>query len=452
MSRNKGKSLLIKADNYTVVDIETTGLSIYDSEIIELSAIRVRDNVITDTFTTLVRPQSYIPFNIVTLTGITNEMVENAPTIDVAIQKFLDFIGDDILLGHNIYQYDANILYDISDNLLHIQIKNDVIDTLRYSRYCDINVPNYKLSTLEQYYNIKNENEHRSLYDCIANHKVYQELKKSFKSQCINQLSEQTKEKSFENESILTSVDLAGKKVCITGDFKFGNRVEIESLLKGYGATIVKAVSGATDYLIIGGLGSNNWKYESCGNKTKKALELQKQGKPIKILEENEVFSKPSADEKLNELIHTVEIDCNITQNTLNSTNFKIKQLKDDKTTSITLGNALVCKIKILKNGYRIILKKKLIEDLINESANIKIKHDQSIAEIDFQSKNQDFYDIIKIALYDAVETYQPETRFGCCSRYQECSKMRKCLHPDLLYSKSCWYRQNLEKGIIYYK
>ena len=101
MSRNKGKSLLIKADNYTVVDIETTGLSIYDSEIIELSAIRVRDNVITDTFTTLVRPQSYIPFNIVTLTGITNEMVENAPTIDVAIQKFLDFIGDDILLGHN---------------------------------------------------------------------------------------------------------------------------------------------------------------------------------------------------------------------------------------------------------------------------------------------------------------------------------------------------------------
>ena len=144
MSRNKGKSLLIKADNYTVVDIETTGLSIYDSEIIELSAIRVRDNVITDTFTTLVRPQSYIPLNIVTLTGITNEMAENAPTIDVAIQKFLDFIGDDILLGHNIYQYDANILYDIADNLLHIQIKNDVIDTLRYSRYCDINVPNYK--------------------------------------------------------------------------------------------------------------------------------------------------------------------------------------------------------------------------------------------------------------------------------------------------------------------
>lgn len=196
MSRNKGKSLLIKADNYTVVDIETTGLSIYDSEIIELSAIRVRDNVITDTFTTLVRPQSYIPFNIVTLTGITNEMVENAPTIDVAIQKFLDFIGDDILLGHNIYQYDANILYDIADNLLHIQIKNDVIDTLRYSRYCDINVPNYKLNTLEQYYNIKNENEHRSLYDCIANHKVYQELKNHLKvNALINHLNKLKKDR-----------------------------------------------------------------------------------------------------------------------------------------------------------------------------------------------------------------------------------------------------------------
>lgn len=451
--RNKGKSLLIKSDNYTVVDIETTDLSIYNAEIIELSAIKVRNNIIVDKFTTLVRPQSCIPLNIVMLTGITNEMVQNAPTVDNVIQSFLDFIGDDILLGHNIYQYDLNILYDITYSLLHKQIKNDVIDTFKYAKHCDVDVPNYKLSTLAAYYNITNEQEHRSLYDCVTNHKIYQELKKSFKDRCDYQQAEPSDTRLFKSDAVIIDIDVKDKKVCVTGDFKNGTRREIESLLKNNGATITKTVSSSTDYLIIGEFGSINWQYGNYGNKTKKALELQKQGKSIKILNESEVFLKASVDdEKLNELLHTVEADCNITHYNMSSTNFKVKQLKDDKTKSITLGNVLVCKIKMLKNGYKVVLKKKLVEDYDKESANIKFDDNKNIAEIYFKNKSQDFYDIIEIALYDAVKTYQPENRFGCCSRYLDCSKMKKCLHPDLLYSKGCWYRQNIEKGIIFYK
>lgn len=264
VSRNKGKSLLINADDYTVVDIETTGLSIYTAEIIELSAVKVRDNIIVDEFSTLVRPKSELPLNIAMITGITDEMLQDKPAIENVLEGFLKFIGDDILLGHNLYQYDLNILYDISDSLLHKQIQNDIIDTLRYSKHCDIDVPDYKLATLADFYSITNENAHRALSDCITNHLVYQELKKSFdkdftpfvkrnrnggwfshknlssESKAVNELQSAlryiTKSGKLENEHIYTIKDWLDKHDEYISNYPFAEIKEaIEKVLKdGY--------------------------------------------------------------------------------------------------------------------------------------------------------------------------------------------------------------------------
>lgn len=75
-------------EDFTVIDIETTGLSCEKNEIIELSAIRVRNGIITDKFSSLVKPNGHINSFIKNLTGISNEMVENAPDITSVLPDF----------------------------------------------------------------------------------------------------------------------------------------------------------------------------------------------------------------------------------------------------------------------------------------------------------------------------------------------------------------------------
>ena len=84
-------------ENFTVIDIETTGLSCEKNEIIELSAIRVRNGIITDKFSSLVKPSGHINSFIKNLTGISNEMVENAPDIKSVLPEFMEFVSQDVL-------------------------------------------------------------------------------------------------------------------------------------------------------------------------------------------------------------------------------------------------------------------------------------------------------------------------------------------------------------------
>lgn len=376
--RAKGKSLLKKLDDYTVIDIETTGRSIYKCEIIELSAVRVRENKIVDEYTTLVCPTKEIPADISKLTGITNEMVEEKPAIDEALSKYIDFLSDDILLGHNINSFDLNILYDLSEKFYNIKLQNDFLDTLRFVRHCDIDLDNFKLRNLAKYFNVTNEHEHRSLYDCRANHFVYQELKKLFsehnksahinsnrsyvihtsnEAKAIKELQEalqyvldnnslnvenlyaindwleehseyiekypfneiipaidnvladgvvDEEEKEYlmhlfevvinplsECENCVNeSINLIGKNICVTGDFIKGSRSTVKQLLDSYDAKVTTGVSSKTDFLVVGELGSENWKCGNYGSKIQKALELQQKGNMIKIIGEKEFFEK----------------------------------------------------------------------------------------------------------------------------------------------------------------
>lgn len=88
--------------DYVVFDLETTGLSPDYNEIINIGGLLVQNGVVTQEFNTLVKPRKAIPQEIIQLTGITNEAVQNAPSINVALKSFLEAIGDDtVVLGHN---------------------------------------------------------------------------------------------------------------------------------------------------------------------------------------------------------------------------------------------------------------------------------------------------------------------------------------------------------------
>ncbi len=173
----KGQSLYAFPSDYTVVDIETNGLMSGICEIIEVSALKVGDEVIRDSFSTLIKPTEPISRFITDLTGITDEMVENAPDVNEVMQNFYGFIGKDILIGHNV-NFDVNFLYD--SLWLHngLVLDNPFVDTLRLARRALPYLPDHKQTTVAKHYGISTEGAHRALRDCEICNACYLNLKK----------------------------------------------------------------------------------------------------------------------------------------------------------------------------------------------------------------------------------------------------------------------------------
>lgn len=290
--RNKGQSIIDSISNYTVIDLETTSKYTSSAEIIELAAVKIRNSEIVDKYSTLIKPSSNVSSAITAITGITNEMLENAPSINEKLRDYLDFIGDDIILGHNIASFDSTILYDLCEKMNLKTFNNDILDTLRYSNYCNIDVSNHKLKTISEFFNIEH-NAHRALNDCIANFEVYEKLKERFTGSIILTVSEQSRRERIPIESLTVKPcysDLDGKTIVITGEFACGQRKDVKLYFENAGAFLKSSPSGKTDYLIIGSLGSSDWKFGYYGDKIEKAQELQLKGKPIEIIQEEEFF------------------------------------------------------------------------------------------------------------------------------------------------------------------
>lgn len=164
-----------ECNRFICFDLETTGLSVKTAEIIEISAIKMEDWEMSDCFNTFVKPSKPIPYEITELTGITNADVANAPEISEILPEFLKFIDDEILLGHNISCYDLPILRRIAEEL-HFSIPDIYIDTVQIARRVLPELPNHKLETLCQYYNVKNDEAHRAMSDAMATARVYEKL------------------------------------------------------------------------------------------------------------------------------------------------------------------------------------------------------------------------------------------------------------------------------------
>lgn len=94
------------------------------------------------------------------------------------IEDFLKFIGDTVLVGHNIHSFDMNFIYDAAMNSLQKEIKNDYIDTLFLSRKCLPNLSHHKLTDISKYFEIDTTGAHRAMNDCIMNYKCFEEMGK----------------------------------------------------------------------------------------------------------------------------------------------------------------------------------------------------------------------------------------------------------------------------------
>lgn len=173
----KGKSLCSFPSDYTVVDIETTGLYPSASEIIEVSALKCRDEKVVDVFSSLIRPVYPIAPFITGLTGISNEMVKDAPGAEETLARFYDFAGKDILIGHNV-NFDINFLYDGLVKHNSLILDNSFVDVLRLARKALPFLPNHRQMTVAAYYGIETSGSHRALRDCEICNKNYLQLKR----------------------------------------------------------------------------------------------------------------------------------------------------------------------------------------------------------------------------------------------------------------------------------
>ena len=174
-------------DTFVAFDIETTGLDHTRDSITELSAIRIINGKIKEEeqfiFSELVHPyKTKIPKNVETLTGITNEMVKDCRTIWEVFNDFVDWLGDDILLGYNCMMFDSLFLVR-AGRLSNRIINNKYFDVMKYIKRENImpNTENLKLNTIAKKLNIENPHAHRALSDAITTAKVYLALKESRK-------------------------------------------------------------------------------------------------------------------------------------------------------------------------------------------------------------------------------------------------------------------------------
>ncbi|RRD45751.1 DEDD exonuclease domain-containing protein [Tessaracoccus sp. OH4464_COT-324] len=153
---------------FVVVDLETTGPGA-EAEITEIGAVKLREGEVVGTFQTLIRPQSPIPAMIQVLTGITNELVADQPTVSEILPSFLEFLGRSVLVAHNA-RFDVGFLRRAFATNHFTWPSPTVIDTLALARNCLARdeVRNHKLGTLAAHFGAATVPTHRALSDALA--------------------------------------------------------------------------------------------------------------------------------------------------------------------------------------------------------------------------------------------------------------------------------------------
>jgi DNA polymerase-3 subunit epsilon/ATP-dependent DNA helicase DinG len=152
------------------LDIETTGLDPNSDAIIEIGAVRFSGARVEGEWSALINPGRPIPSFITQLTGISNEMVRNAPPIRAVLQELVDFVGDAPVLGHNV-RFDLSFLQKN-----HILKENEAVDTYELASVLMPTATRYNLGALGQQLGVLLPATHRALDDARVTHGIYVQL------------------------------------------------------------------------------------------------------------------------------------------------------------------------------------------------------------------------------------------------------------------------------------
>ncbi len=182
VSGNKNQDL---SGEFVIFDVETTGLSGLFGKIIEIGAVKIKDGSIIERFSEFVNPEINIPERITELTGINDQMVENAPTESEIIPRFLEFCGDAVLVAHNA-DFDVSFIYQAAKRL-GIKFNPTYIDTVGLSRKLITKIKNHRLDSIAKFFDLGDFEHHRAVNDAEVLAEIFLRFVTMAKSQnCKN--------------------------------------------------------------------------------------------------------------------------------------------------------------------------------------------------------------------------------------------------------------------------
>lgn len=301
MREFKGKSIIALPTDYVVIDIETTGFSTECDDIIELAALRVNDDKIVDKFQSFVFPGRSVSDFISQLTGITNAMLTHAPSLADILPKYLSFIGDSVIIGHNVSGFDVNFIYDKAENIGASHFSNDFIDTLRIFRKLFPDIKHHRLEDMVAELKVDTTQFHRAEADCISTYESYLKLKeialqkysssedfaKAFVHRSapidLNSIAAQT-------DNIDETHPLYGMNCAFTGTLEKMKRADAMQLVVNVGGIPQKGINKETNFLIVGNFEYNSKLKGEKSDKLVKAENMKLKGMDIQIIPENTFY------------------------------------------------------------------------------------------------------------------------------------------------------------------
>ena len=283
-------------DNYCVLDLETTGLSPNYDSIIEIGIIKVKENKIVDKYNSLINPGFLINEYITSITGITNEMLKGKPKIIDLKKEVLNFIGNDVLVGHNI-SFDVSFL----QKEFNEELKNEYIDTLQFCRKLFKELSHHRLTDMSNYLEIS-RNEHRSMSDCLCTKELYDCIKEKMKNNGL-EINDIFAKKNYSSKNIdihaikpdnieIDEDNFFYNKHCVfTGKLEKMIRKDAMQLVVNVGGILDNSVTKKTNYLILGNNDYCSSIKDGKSSKHKKAEKYKLEGQDIEIIDEDTFYN-----------------------------------------------------------------------------------------------------------------------------------------------------------------
>ena len=505
--QNLGESICFVEvlSNYVVVDIETTGFNHSNDRIIEIAAAKYEYGQLSAKFQALVNPGMLLPADIVQLTGITQAEVDGAPMLEDISADFLAFIGTLPLVGHNAVSFDIPFL----SSQLQVDILNTVVDTLPMARGAFPRLPRFGLEYLKSVFEFDFGPAHRAMADvettnallwaCLAPNRYEQKMWSAYLKAVLSGEKVKRKSKpSSPSANSLHRVDikaikprcdanpnhpLFNKNIVFTGELSIP-RKDAMQMAVDCGAVLKSSVSSKTNYLVVGAQDMKKVGDDGVSNKELDAKRLNNMRKAnIDIISEAEFmvliksecgadevdqidfFETAATEEYVYSLLLPVLTDV-LRSNNAGTNNIKCERLKnyssvsyqryepffpvEDQKPADTLAFRICCR----GNHHYFGISSTYAASAPAEINQYITRDGRSDGYVNYEfDPTADgilvFADFLASVLDMVLDTLPKE--FDCCSRYEECSNKKCCLHPHPGMATSCGYRKILKSGRIFY-
>ena len=260
----KGKSLVLFPEDYTVVDIETTGFDPMFDAIIEVAGIKYKGKNEVDRFQSLVKPD---------------------------YNEIPDYITEDIVVGHNAH-FDVNFIYDYAGYLELKPFSNDFVDTLRLSKRLYPELKSHKLSALAAHLDVEADGEHRAFADCVTTQKCLSAMDAyAAQNGGIPALAEDLYRKLSklvvaETSDFNVDSPVYGRTFAFTGTLERMTRKEAMQAVVNAGGHCTDGVVAETNFLVLGNNDYCKAIKDGKSAKQKKAEKMKLKGSDIETISE----------------------------------------------------------------------------------------------------------------------------------------------------------------------